>query len=213
MTQPDPDPPEERWTRLLTGLGCTTAECRRTFAEVALHYRSPGRHYHTLDHILDVLGTVELLRGGACGPALRLAAWLHDVVYDPRAGDNEEQSAAFARALLGPPRLAETLLAETGRLILLTRSHQADPADLDGQALLDADLAILGAEPPAYDRYALAIRAEYAWVPEADYRAGRRRVLESFLRRPRIYATEALFARLEARARANLERERASLGS
>jgi predicted metal-dependent HD superfamily phosphohydrolase len=52
--------------------------------------------------------------------------------------------------------------------------------------LLDADLAVLGAAEPVYRGYAGRIRREYAWVPEADYRKGGRRVLENFLSRPRI---------------------------
>ena len=37
-------------------------------------------------------------------------------------------------------------------------------------------------------------------------------VLEGFLRRPRIYHTDALYARLEERAHRNLRREIAALG-
>lgn len=49
------------------------------------------------------------------------------------------------------------------------------------QVLLDADLAIPGSSEPVYQSYARQIRQEYAWVPEAEYRQGRRRVLENFL--------------------------------
>jgi predicted metal-dependent HD superfamily phosphohydrolase len=77
--------------------------------------------------------------------------------------------------------------------------------------LLDADLAVLGADEAAYDRYAAAIRREYAWVPEDRYRAGRARVLEDFLGRPQVYHTAAMRSRAEDRARANLRREVAAL--
>ena len=70
--------------------------------------------------------------------------------------------------------------------------------------LLDADLAILGASEDRYARYARDIRAEYAWVPDADYRAGRSRVLQHFLALPRIYFTDVMFEEGEQRARANL---------
>jgi predicted metal-dependent HD superfamily phosphohydrolase len=101
---------------------------------------------------------------------------------------------------------------EAARLILLTRTHEAGPDDRAGRTLLDADLAVLSADEPAYDAYADAIRREYAWVPEADYRAGRRRVLERFLVRPRIYFTMEM-AEAEPKARANLRREIGRLGS
>jgi predicted metal-dependent HD superfamily phosphohydrolase len=145
------------------------------------------------------------------GPALALAVWFHDAVYDPRAADNEEQSAAVAQRLLAP-WVAPPVLAETARLILLTKRHETTPEDGPGHILLDADLAILGAGPAEYDCYAEAIRREYAWVPEADYRAGRKRVLERFLLRPRLYYTDRMRARAEAPARENLHGEVGRLG-
>jgi predicted metal-dependent HD superfamily phosphohydrolase len=211
----DPAPPhplEASWTGLLTCLGATAEECRLSFAHLARYYASGGRHYHTLGHVADMLETVASLRRAAPpGPALLLAVWFHDVIYDPRAADNEEKSAAHAREVLQPLRVPEHILAETARLILLTRTHRATPEDADGAVLLDADLAVLGADAPAYDRYARAIRQEYAWVPEEDYRKGRARVLQGFLERPRIYRTSAMFEWAEDRARQNLRRELESL--
>ncbi len=204
---------ESRWTRLLGGLGASADECRRTFAGLAARHASPGRHYHTLDHVAAVLRTLgELGADETREPALFLAAWFHDAVYDTRANDNEGQSAALAVACLRPLRLPESLLAETSRLILLTRTHQAAADDTRGQLLLDADLAVLGAGEAEYDAYARAVRREYDWVPEEAYRAGRRKVLEQFLGRPRIYLTPLLAARAEDRARHNLRREIAALG-
>jgi hypothetical protein len=61
----------------------------------------------------------------------------------------------------------------------------------------------------AYRDYAAKIRQEYAWVPEPQYRDGRRRVLESFLSRPRIYHH---LGHLEASARRNVATEIGRLG-
>jgi predicted metal-dependent HD superfamily phosphohydrolase len=198
----------EGWRRLFSDGVAHAAD--EVFADLFRRYGEPGRHYHTLDHIAAVLDTVVRIEP-APAPALLLAAWLHDVVYDSRASDNEERSAEYARALpaaLGvPPEVRE----ETARLILLTKSHTTAPGDRAGEVLLDADLAILGAKPHVYADYAAAIRREYAWVSEADYRAGRRRVLERFLARPRIYSTPWMAGRAEDRARANLAWEIARL--
>ena len=76
---------------------------------------------------------------------------------------------------------------------------------------LDADLAVLGAEPPIYDRYAAAIRTEYGHLDDAAYRAGRRAVLESLAARPHLYLSGRGRARFDAPARANLGREIAAL--
>ena len=122
--------------------------------------------------------------------------------------DNEERSAALAHTLLGPLGIAEGLLAEASRLILLTKTHNCSNDDRDGQMLLDADLAILGADGNDYDTYARAIRREYAWVPNEEYRKGRLRVLETFLSRERIYRTDELHrAAEEIQGRRNLRRE------
>ena len=98
-------------------------------------------------------------------------------------------------------------------LILNTKNHQAPPADIDSQILLDADLAILGASELEYKTYAQGIRQEYAWVADELYRVGRRQVLQNFLQRDRIYLTPQLFGKLEARARLNLQAEIATLSS
>jgi predicted metal-dependent HD superfamily phosphohydrolase len=126
-------------------------------------------------------------------------------VYDSRASDNEERSAEYAE------RLCEKLSIPQGRevasFILKTKTHDAGE-DVDAQVLLDADLAILGANAPAYRTYADQIRQEYAWAPEPDYRMGRWQVLERFLTRPRIFH---LLVHLEEPARRNISAEIARL--
>jgi predicted metal-dependent HD superfamily phosphohydrolase len=198
-----------RWERLLTPFGGADSAIRRAFDDLAARYAGLVRYYHTLDHVRAVLEVLEAAGGKA--PPLLVAAWYHDAVYDSQAGDNEERSADLARAALAALNAPAAVRDETARLILLTKTHETDADDADGRLLLDADLAVLGADEAGYDRYARAIRREYAWVDEAAYRAGRRKVLQGFLDRPRIYHTPALFDRLEAAARRNLRREIAVL--
>lgn len=174
-----------RWLQTFQPFGGPASVIIAAFDDLAERYTRPGRHYHTLDHIASVLDTVTRL--GGTSPAVHLAAWYHDAVYDSREADNEERSADLARAALPTLGTPREVVEEAARLILLTKTHHAAPEDGGGQRLLDADLAILAADPATYDAYAAAIRREYARVPEADYRAGRRRVLEGFLARPRIY--------------------------
>src|SRR5262249_35003044 len=131
--------------------------------------------------------------------------------YDTHASDNEPRSAAYARQLLEPLLVPPEEREETARLILLTQTHQTEESDRAGLVLLDADLAILGADRADYDDYSEAIRREYAWVPQPQYREGRRQVLERFLARPRIFRTSDMHGHREAKARENLAREMASL--
>jgi predicted metal-dependent HD superfamily phosphohydrolase len=74
------------------------------------------------------------------------------------------------------------------------------------RSLLDADLAILNAEANQYWDYANAIRQEYAWVTDAEYRVGRQAVLEKFLQRWE-QGTLYFSAMPKPRVEANLRRE------
>jgi predicted metal-dependent HD superfamily phosphohydrolase len=196
------------WHHLLDAWAIEPAAADDALQDVTDRYASHGRAYHTLDHVRAVLETVEALGSHARDlSSVRLAAWLHDVVYDSKASDNEARSAAYSEDLCG--RLNIPRGPRVAALILATKSHDAGD-DADSRVLLDADLAILGADEAAYRRYADQIRQEYAWVPEADYRMGRRRVLESFLSRPRIFY---FLAWLEAPARRNIAAEIARLAS
>ena len=196
----------ESWEDLMNHWHVDPIKGGRKFDEIAAAYAEPGRFYHTLDHVLAVLATVESLAPYAKNlNAVKLAAWLHDVIYDSKASDNEERSAEYAE------RLCQELAIPEGKrvaaLIRKTKTH--DPGeDADAQVLLDADLAILGASESDYQAYAEKIRREYAWVPEPDYRKGRRQIMERFLTRPRIYH---FLSHLEEPARRNLEAEIARL--
>jgi predicted metal-dependent HD superfamily phosphohydrolase len=161
-----------------------------------------------------VLGVVDDHAGLAPHPErVRLAAWMHDAVYDPRAlGDaNERDSAEFAAGLLATLGVPDEVAAEVARLVGLTAGHATEPDDPDGELLCDADLAILASGDEVYAAYTAAIRREYAHVPDDAFRGGRTQVLKALLELPSIYRLAPLRAAWEERARANLARELAEL--
>lgn len=205
----------DRWRAAARGAGATReTDLTGTGEDLVRRWREPHRHYHTCDHLRAVLDVVDRYADLAGRPDLvRLAAWYHDAVYDPRAaGDaNERDSAALAVRVLTGLGLPGGAVDEVRRLVLLTAGHVVGPGDADGALLCDADLAVLAAAPPVYDRYAAAIRREYAHVPDADFRAGRARVLAALLALPALFRTPPLAARWERPARANLHRELAAL--
>lgn len=204
---------QQGWTRLLGTHGVAAAAGFPVFDLLVAAYSSPERHYHNLEHLNEVFRVAARLGTLTDDPGpLQLAVWFHDAVYDTRAGDNEARSAALATHLLGPLGVPRSVLERVERLIHATAHLAGDhpPGDRDTTILLDADLAILGAAPDRYARYAADIRKEYAWVPDADYRAGRSRVLERFLARPRIYWHDLTFQEGEAQARANMAGELAT---
>jgi predicted metal-dependent HD superfamily phosphohydrolase len=140
---------------------------------------------------------------------VELAAWFHDVVYDPLRTNNEAKSAEWALAFLRETSLEPARQARVAELIRRTQNHTQPqpPHDADLLLFLDADLSILGAPEAAYWEYARQIRREYQAVPDELYRPGRSQVLAKLLAAPVLYHTPALRAELDAAARRNLQAE------
>ncbi|MBB3083362.1 HD domain-containing protein [Geodermatophilus sabuli] len=180
---------------------------RTEWAAVVAAWSQPHRRYHDLAHLAAVLGLVGELAGAAADPdAVRLAAWYHDVVYDPRRPDNEQVSAERARAGLRG-LVPEERVEEVVRLVLLTAGHDPAPADANGAVLCDADLAVLAGPPESYAAYASAVREEYQHLSDEEFTAGRTAVLEHLLALPALYRLPAVAAQWTPRARANLTAE------
>jgi predicted metal-dependent HD superfamily phosphohydrolase len=218
-----------------TYVGGTTDHCDRLLAR----HREPHRHYHGLAHVAWVVRHVAEL--AAAEPvddhgALVAAAFYHDAVYDPTDSTNERASAQLARhelSVISEPSGSSGLSARSGladppaptgegptwnddrvatvvALIDGTAGH-LDPPDHDAAVFYDADLAVLGADVPAYDAYVTGVRAEYAHLDDDQWRTGRATVLAGFLARPTIFATDEGRRRWERRARANLTAELTTL--
>lgn len=181
--------------------------------ELERAYGEPHRRYHTRRHIEQCLALLDQVPDLMVSErqVLEWAIWWHDVVYDPKAPDNEARSAEMAKRDLRELGATIHQRDEVARLIRLTAGHQVEEGDRLGEILVSIDLAILGAAPADYDAYAAQVRAEYAHVPEDLWRTGRARVLQHFLDAPVIYPDPAFASRLEAPARANLQRELAAL--
>jgi predicted metal-dependent HD superfamily phosphohydrolase len=184
-------------------------------AALLARYREAHRHYHDVEHLDEVLAVFDQLADLAADPeAVELAGWYHDAVYDPTApaGDSERRSAELAVVELTAANVSPGIVDEVDRLVLLTAGHDVAGDDRNGAVLADADLAILGADPDRYARYAADVRAEYAHVPDDAWVTGRTAVLRGFASRPRLYRTERAHARFDAAARRNVAWELDRLG-
>jgi len=219
-----------RWSHWLWTLGVDLAEhtalARQVHDELVQAWQSPGRHYHSLEHLQSCLGLLQdwgQLEG--LSPAeeaiLGLALWFHDAVYDPRSKDNEARSAQLARHKLQDLQLDAGVVAQVGALVLATEHMAGGKAQALAvpampehlvALLLDIDLAILGAPAQAFDRYEAQVAQEYAWVPSAQYALGRAQVLRGFLppaqggssSHSSVYRTLTARAQREAQAHLNL---------
>ncbi len=169
-------------------------------------YTASDRHYHDIRHITASLAELDGVRSHCehCD-AVELAIWFHDCVYDADRLDNEEKSADIAREALSKLGASGELIDRVCGLILATR-HVGPPATQDERVIVDIDLSPLGAAPSVFDANGESIRREYRHLDDAAYGVGRGEILQRFLDRSRIYATDTFASRYERQARANLAR-------
>lgn len=181
------------------------------FEALTTHYAEPHRHYHTVQHLAECLTHLDGARS-LCQheTEVELALWFHDAIYDPRAKDNEAQSAGWAVRVMRDAGLPADA-GERVRGLIMKTCHDAMPDTADARVLVDIDLAILGAHATRFDEYERQVRQEYAWVPGFLFRRRRREVLEGFLGRPAIYSTSFFNGMLEKKARENLARSLSAL--
>jgi predicted metal-dependent HD superfamily phosphohydrolase len=199
MNWPEPD----RWQRVWKASGAF-GNPAIWYEQLTQAYAQPQRHYHNQQHIAECLAEFDGARHLLQEPdAVEMALWFHDAVYDPKASDNEEQSAALARRCLetaGVPQLASTV----AELVMVTKLHRAE-AGAAAALMVDVDLSILGQSEARFAEYEAQIRQEYGWVPKPIFNSKRKEILLCFLERPHIYATEFFAAKYEEKARRNLE--------
>jgi predicted metal-dependent HD superfamily phosphohydrolase len=171
------------------------------------NWAEPRRCFHNTDHLRDVLLHVDELASHAADPdAVRLAAWYHDAVCDGRP-DDAMNSAARAEIELWSLGLPAALVAEVKRLVRLTATHDPGGDDPNGEALCDADLAVLAAPPPGYHHYIASLRDELAHLRPDVFCAARLQILRSLLDRAAVFHTPRGQHDWEPTARANLAAE------
>jgi predicted metal-dependent HD superfamily phosphohydrolase len=177
--------------------------------DLLARWSEPHRKHHMVTHLHEMLDAIGQLADDGIDfdhEAVELAAWFHDAIYQIGRDDNEDRSADLARGLLTSAPVRD----EVARLVLVTKTHKVIDGDVNGAALSDADLSVLGSEPHRYRAYADAVREEYAEVPDDVFKPARAQVLSSLLDGP-LFHTAAGRARWEERARRNIAEEIAAL--
>jgi predicted metal-dependent HD superfamily phosphohydrolase len=204
-------PTDDHHSELLERWNATLPRQPELGQQLITRYNEPHRHYHTTQHLLQVLTMIDQLADDHDLFLVQLAAWYHDAVYAIPAGQvsNEEASARLVLRELSWVGLEQEDLNQVARLVRLTETHLPGPRDPEGELLCDADLAILASDPADYADYVAAVRAEYAQLPEEEFLAGRLAVLTELADRE-IFRT-AKGRRLTDAARTNLTTELSAL--
>ena len=179
--------------------------------DIGVRYNESQRAYHSLQHIQQLFTQFEQIKHHLNeSHIIALVLFYHDVIYEPTRSDNELKSAEYAVETLRP-YLSAAQCQYIYALIMMTANHKLAECsnaqkNFDSAYLLDMDLSILGASWSEYEQYAQAVRQEYAYVSNPDYRDGRRAVLTELLAHPKLYLTD-YYDRLEKQARQNIKRE------
>lgn len=182
-------------------------------------WMSPGRHFHNLRHVIDMLARVdELADESHCPDTMRLAAWYHGCKFSTDAEsaeivhgvEDEVASAAYARDDLSTLGVPAKIVDRITNLILHLKHDAAASEDIDAMALADADLGTLAVGPQQYKKYRELVREEYAHIPARDYVRARLTIVRRLLERESLFSSP-LGVQWERAARQNLEAERVAL--
>ncbi|MFV0253623.1 MAG: hypothetical protein ACK5H2_09860 [Beutenbergiaceae bacterium] len=209
------------WRRSVTAVGATAdrAEIEKVGNGLIERWSDAERVHHNLKRLIGVLARVDELAEETHNPeVVRLAAWYHGAVftsaahqaYAHKGGADAGGSASLARTELAGLGVPTEVIERVVSLVRALSRHVAPADDIDAQALCDADLGGLAAEPQRYEDYRREVRAEYAHIPERDYVEARIAIITRLLQRKQLFASP-LGQGWEDRARDNLNAELARL--
>ncbi|KIO28490.1 hypothetical protein M407DRAFT_243011 [Tulasnella calospora MUT 4182] len=198
--------------------GSTGALSAKWSERIVASYTEDHRFYHTLAHLEVMWANLGIGKEEADWWSsdqelvLKLAILFHDIIYDPRANDNEEKSNELFIAFAQDANLTSSITHAVSQTILATIKHRLPDAPYTPclPFFLDLDLEVLSRPRSSYGAYATAIRQEYIHVPEPDFRVGRTAVLQN-LGAGDIYFTEVCKKLWTQEAKDNIAREIAEL--
>lgn len=194
-------------------------------------YNSPGRYYHTLDHIQFCLARMEEAKmqpefisiTNRQWDALEIAIWFHDVIYNPEAqmvkpGYSELESIEFMFALgidftksshlTGSHELQDFSyqLLQAEKCIKATINHSKVPDDLLVALMVDIDLSSLALVWSQFQKNTNNVVKEYSLFRDRDMIAvGNAQFLQKMLSAEHLYHTNWGQEKFEEAARSNIK--------
>lgn len=187
-------------------------------SQLTILYNEPHRHYHNLNHILDLLGEYERYCADTHNvigrDEIKYAIWWHDAIYNPYSSKNEENSAKLFRKSI-PKDLLNGAVDRIEDMIKATAYHTQDQEFKNKYAhhnrckmvMLDLDLHGLGAP---YNDFVVAgdnIKREFSFVPRLTFMSNRVKFFQEMLKRKRIFYTDYFYNKYEAQARDNMQKD------
>jgi predicted metal-dependent HD superfamily phosphohydrolase len=193
------------WQRCAAG-----AEPQPVWTLLQQHYQEPHRFYHNLDHLSHCLGELDTAGTHIEEPdATEMAIWFHDIIYNYGAKDNEVRSADTFRELAGAHMPAD--FRDRVCDFIIATQHAGSAPDTGTAFVVDIDLSGFGLPWDGYLADSNALRLEAPDINDEQYYAGKLRFLDELLSWENLFQTDYFNDRLEATARANIERYTADL--
>jgi len=184
------------------------ALAQKNFDYIMQQYGQSPRFYHNEKHLINLFQMILPYKNRLeQADTVFLAIFYHDVIYKTLLKNNERKSANIALKQMSEMNFSVAMKQEVFALIVATEKHEATEKTNNVHFFLDADLAILGQNEETYRTYCEAIRKEYRLVPNAIYKAGRRKILKHFLQKSRLYFTKEMQDKFEQQARLNIAQE------
>ncbi len=189
----------------LISLGGVLSKIESPFEfDIEKNYQESQRHYHTVQHIrecLEQLTRFETLANNH--DEVTVALLMHDLVYNPRAKNNEQLSADFTLQLMQDMGIGQQSCLTIYQHIMATAAHlYVDNADTC--LVMDIDMLILASDQLRLLEYEKQIRQEYSHVPGFIYRIKRKSVLKAFLKQEFIFNVIEIRDAYEQKAKDNI---------
>lgn len=175
--------------------------------EIEKHYTDKKRHYHTLQHLDNLLSQLTEVKAELLDwETILFTLYYHDIIYNPLKSDNEDKSAEFAEKRMQQIAVPAETIKRCKAQILATKTH-IKSTNSDTNYFTDADLSVLGQTWEVYTHYYKGVRKEYSIYPDIIYNQGRKKVLNHFLAMSSIFKTDFFYQKFERQAKLNLIKE------
>ena len=167
------------------------------------HYSESSRFYHTKQHILDCLQHYEDIKKYlTSSDAVQMSIWFHDIIYDIKATDNEEKSAAFFA------QIAKNILSrefiDTVKELIISTKHKKPPPNCDQAFLVDIDLSSFGSTWEKFIQDGEKLRKEAPHLTEKQFNDNKISFFQMLLSRKKIFFTDYFHDRYELVAHKNI---------
>lgn len=198
---------KEIFSNLLINYTTNSSLINELWDEVEKNYSGKNRHYHTLQHLENLLITLTEVKSEIQNwESILFTLFYHDIIYTALKSDNEENSALLAEKRMQQLSVSNDIIERCKNQILATKSHDKS-TDSDTNYFTDADLSVLGQPWEIYSLYYKNVRKEYAIYPDFIYNTGRKKVIQHFLSMNSIFKTDYFYNQFEKVAKENLMKE------